>query len=290
MTGNTYQGSKYGKLMAASEAKAGKSTYLIASALGVLPWQKDGGIVDKPENLFVITFDTDALSGVKRFLKDLCGAPDSALNFTVYNLEDDVRKVTDKDEDYNMGVYNAVLSALQHAKDALAKQKDPTAVVHFASLTGLALAIERGVVGAPKGKGYSDASKWKALQSQLMEIQNWSQIDQWHVFWEAHIDKAPQSIQGDAGVAKETISVAGKAGRGWGINCSHNVRIRRNFGTQYKRADGSRSKIEETYIDTRPNFEFIAGGRNFTEACEPKEPCMTAMFNKLGLKVGGWKP
>lgn len=290
--GNEYQGGKYAKLLAASEAKVGKSSFLIASALGVLPWQKKGGIVDKPENLFVVSFDTDALGGLKRFLTETCGAPKEALNFSVINLEDDVRKVTETDGDYNMLVYNSVMQAIQHAREQLAKQSNPTAVMHFSSLTGMSLALERGVIGAPKGKGYSDPSKWKALASQLMEVQQWAQLDNWHCIWEAHIDKANgMDLKGDGaagGAQKDSISVSGKAGRSWGVNCSHTFRIRRNFGTVHVNADGKRTKCDEVYLDTKPTFDFVSTGRAVTESLDAKEPCLTVALEKLGKKVGHW--
>lgn len=279
-TGNKYLSSPYAKVTAVSEPKAGKSSYLVGAALGVLPWQKNGGIVDRPESLHVFTFDAGALDGIRRFLLDTCKAPEAALNFTVYNLEDDIRKLYDNDNDYDMSLYNTVTSAIQDAKSNL--KKDSINVALFSSLTGMAKGLERGVIGPPKGKGYSDPSKWQIISSKLMEIQNYAQQDVWHTFWEGHIDK-PATMGQDT--AKETINVSGKAGRSWAFNTPQVFRIRRQFGQPHPG-----SKCDLTYLDTRPSLDFISGGRSFTEALDQKEYDPAEAFRKLKLITGNWKP
>ena len=279
-TGGTYQSSKFGKATCVGDAKQGKSSYLVAGALGVLPWsdKKVGGIVDRPENLHVFTFDQGALSGITRFLTDTCKAPAEALNFTVYNMEGDVNKLYDGDSDYDLSLYNTILTTVQDAMSTA--KKGGTHACIFSSLTGMAKAMERGVVGPPKGKGYGDQSKWQIISAKLMEIQNWVQQDVWHTFWEAHLDKAPTM---GSDVAKESIQVSGKAGRSWTFNTPQVFRIRRQFGTVH-----AGTKCDLTYLDTKPNLDFIANGRGFTESLDAKEPCPAAAFKKLGLQVGGW--
>jgi hypothetical protein len=285
MKGYEYKKSEWAKATFASDAKVGKSCYLVAGALGLLPWQSSGGIVDKPEALHVITYDTDALGGVMRFLVESLNAPKEALNFNVYNLEDDLRSAMDSDEPGNMVVYNATLTAVSKARD---KMKEGSHVVLFSSATMMANGIERGVMGAPNGKAFADVGKWKMLQAYLTEIQMWGHKDGHHTMWETHIDKSPPNPQIPNDTGKEFLTIAGKAGRNWGVNCSWNARLRRNFGTLYVK-NGVRTKVEETYIDVRGGLNFNGmGGRGVTEALDAKEADITVAFQKLGLKTGNW--
>jgi len=87
---------------------------------------------------------------------------------------------------------------------------------------------------------------------------------------------------GDA-PSKESIQVSGKAGRSWCFNTPQVFRIRRQFGTVHPG-----TKCDLTYLDTRPSLEFIAGGRSFTEALEPKEFDPAEAFRKLKLVTGDW--
>lgn len=283
-TGDTYQSSQYAKALAIAEGKVGKTTFEVASLLGVLPWQKEGGVVTKPEHLHILTFDANAGGGLKKFIKETCNAPDEALKFRIYNLQDTMRRVSEGDGDYDMAFYNDVLSAISMVSDRV-RPGEVHAIV-FSSLTGLAAGFERALIGPPKGRGYSDPSKWKALSHQLSEVQNYAQVDKWHTIWEAHLDK-PASMGmgkgGDSEAPKESIRVSGSAGRNWAYNVEQVFRIRRQFGRVHPG-----TKCDMVCLDTRPSFEFISGGRNFTEALEPNEYDMTAVFRKLGLKVGNW--
>lgn len=278
-TGAEYKASEYAKALTASESKVGKTTFLVGSCLGVLPWQKYGGVVDTPENLHVITFDANALGGIQKFLTQSCGAKAEALKFRVWNLQDDMRKVSETSGDYDMTFYSAVLGVLDKIHDRV---KGVPAVI-FSSLTGLANGIERSIVGEPKGRGYSDASKWKALAHQLHEIQNFAQVDRWHIFWEGHLDKQAQLGLKNEAPAKETIRVSGEAGRNWGYNVEQIFRIRRQFSQPHPG-----TKVDQVYLDTRPSLDFVASGRGFTESLEAKEPDLTVALGKLGLKVGHW--
>jgi hypothetical protein len=291
-TGETYQSSQFAKILAASEAKVGKTSYLVASALGVLPWQKEGGIVDDPRHMHILTFDANAAGGLAKFLTQTCGAPKEALQFKVYNLQDDMRKTSVGDGDYDTTFYAAVLQAL----DMIAQSAKGVPFVLMSSLTGLAQGLERGIVGPPRTqeqgnvKGYSDPSKWKMLAHQINEVRNFAQVDNWHVAWEAHIDKpASMQVGKDGGDApKETISVSGQAGRNFGYNVEQVFRIYRQYGSKYSHPSGEKTNCDLVYLNTRPMMDFIASGRGFTENLNEKEYDPTAALRKLGVKIGHW--
>lgn len=289
-TGANYQASRYAKALCISEAKVGKTCALIGWALGVLPWCKSGGIVTKPEHLHVITFDANALGGVARFLRQTCGAPESALGYNVYNLQDDFRKVTESDNDYDTTFYNAVFNVISLIERKVASA-GPNSVhcVVVSSLTGLAAGLERAVVGAPgQKKGYgSDPSKWKALAAQLQELQHYLQVDRWHCIWEAHLDKGSSfdMANKESAASQESIRVSGQAGRNWAFNVEQVFKIRRNFGTRHPN-----TQCDKVMLDTRPSASFLATGRGFTEELAPLEEDMAGAFKKLGLVTGEWKP
>jgi hypothetical protein len=287
-TGAGYQSTKFAKLMAVGENKLGKTCFTVAGALGVLPWQKNGGVVDSPKSLHVVTFDSNALGGIQSFLKS-CGAPDAALDFNVYNLQDDFRRVSENEKDYDPTFYSAIFQALEAVDKAV--KDSTTSMLVFSSLTGAAAGIQRGIAGPPGHDGKQvrstmDQNKWSMLGQQLVELQNWGQRDRWHCIWEAHLDRANTGAKDDRGqpVEKDIIRVQGSAGKNWGYNVEQIVRIRRQFGRTHPG-----TKLDLTSFDTRPNFDFVAGGRNFTEKLSPSEPDMTEMFTKLGLKTGNWK-
>lgn len=284
-TGDTYQSSAWAKALLCSEAKVGKSCFVIASALGVLPWQKKGGIVDKPENLHVLTFDANALGGIKRFLIETCGAPKEALNFNVYNLQEDMRQVCVSTDDWNSDFFNAIMSVLQD----IAGKARGVPVLHISSLTGVAQGLERALAGPPGGKKGAgmDMAKWAAFSHQLSELRNYGQLDKWHAIWEAHIQKLVRKGQ-QGETTEESLSISGKTGQNFAYNVEQVFRIRRMFGQTYTAKDGTKYACDKTFLDTRPAMEFIANGRNFTEALDAQEYCMTSAFQKLGLSVGGW--
>lgn len=281
-TGDSYTSSQYAKTLAASVAKVGKTSFLVGSALGVMPWQTKGGIITEPRNLHVFTFDANALGGTKRFLLETCGAPKEALGFSVYNFQDDARRVSMNQGDYDPSMFAAFMQALRTVGEKAAKGGVHTLLI--SSLTGIAGALERAIVGPPQGKGYADPSKWKTLSHQLNEIRNYAQVDQWHTIWEAHVDKPnPGPMGGNAAPPKETIHVSGEAGRNFAYNVEQVFRIVRLYGETFKS-----TKCDGVYLDTRPAMDFISSGRGFTEALDPKEFDLTHAYQKLGLKVGGW--
>jgi len=291
-TGDQYQGGEFAKALCVSEAKVGKSTFLVASCLGALPWQEFGGIVDRPENLHVLSFDSDALAGLNSFLKVTCGMKEGMGKVDVFNMEDDFRACSSRAADYDFGFYNAVMVALQQVAEATTRKGVHALVI--SSLTGLAAGLERSVFGAPGGadrgasggkRGFgADPAKWKLLSQQIHEIRNFAQMDKLHCFWEGHIDK-PQGIgMKDEEQKKESIRVSGEAGRNFPYNVSQVFRIRRMFGQKHPG-----TKIDKVFLDTAPTLDFITGGRGFSELNQ-QEPDMTAAFNKLGLEVGQYEP
>jgi len=280
-TADEYQSSKYAKALAVAEAKVGKSSYLIASALGVLPWQQYGGIVDSPRNLHVITFDANALGGIAKFLTETCGAPAEALKFNVYNMQDDVRAVSKMGSDWDYTLYNT----FNEVVNKVGSKARGVPMVLVSSLTGLAQGLERALAGPPgvKARGAGmDQSKWAAYAHWLSEIRNLVQQDDWHCWWEGHIYKPPATGQNQES-RPETLQISGKSGQNFAYNVEQVFRIRRRFGLKYKT-----SRVEETYLDTAPTLDFISGGRSFTESLKEKEADPTTVSAKLGLKVGQW--
>lgn len=280
--GETYASSTYAKSLAVSEAKVGKSCFLIASALGVLPWQKYGGIVDRPENLHVIALDANAMGGVRKFLESV-GAPKDALKFNIYNMQEDVRRVSVADNDWDTSLYNGFMSAVKLAGQRMRKQKG-VGMLLVSSLTGIAQALERAIGGPPGEKKQTmDMSKWSEFGRQLGEIRNIAQQDDWHCVWEGHVLRTERTGQGKEVEVKESMQISGKSGQNFAYNVEQVFRIQRMFGETHPG-----SSVDKVYLNTRPNMEFIAGGRMFTENLDPKEYDPTVAFAKLGLEVGRW--
>lgn len=278
-TGALYASAKYAKALFLAEGKVGKSSFLVASALGLLPWQKQGGVVDRPENLHVLTFDSSALTGITGFLTKTCKAPEAALNFNVYNFQDDTRQVSLGSSDWDFSLYTAVREAANKIRQEA--KKGGTHVVIVSSLTGIAQALKRSLAGpigsGKKGSGM-DQAKWDAYGATLSEMRNALQDDAYHLFWEAHIFKSG----GDE--PKETLMLEGKSGQNFAFNVEQVFRVRRMFGQK-----SPNTNCDTVYLDTRPNMECVANGRGFNEALEAKEPDLTVALEKLGLKVGKWQ-
>lgn len=280
--GSDYQSSEFAQAAMVAEAKVGKSTFLISQALGVFPGQKHGGVIDRPSNLHVIAADAGAATGVKRFLTETCGAPKEALDFNIFNIQDDVRRVSLSEEDWDYTLYNTIVTCIKKIQERAAK--GGTHVVIVSSLTGIAQALERGLAGPPgakKGAGM-DQSKWAAFAHQLTEIRNLVQSGNWHTFWEGHIYKpAPTGQNQEA--QPETLQISGKSAHGFLVNVEQIFRIRRNFGQTV-----GDTNCDLVYLDTRPALDFIANGRGFTESLDPKEKDVVVAFHKLKLKLGFW--
>jgi hypothetical protein len=281
VTGKTYgNGSSHAQALFLAEAKAGKSSFLCASALGVLPWQKAGGIVDRPENLHVLTFDASALAGISGFLGKTCRASDEVLGFNIYNFEADARRVSLGSGDWDFSLFEAVTATVRKIQ-AEVKARPGVHVVLVSSLTGLVQNLKRaiaGPIGNKKGSGM-DMAKWDAYGSMVAELRNIVQDDAYHTFWEAHIERSTGED------AKETVALQGKTGQSFALNVAQVFRIRRMMGQKY-----TGTACDQVFLDTKPNIEFIANGRKFNECLDDKETDLTAAFQKLGLAVGLWKP
>jgi len=286
-TGNNYTSAEYAKVLAAADAKIGKTTFLVASLLGALPWQRFGGVVDRPRHLHVLTFDANALGGIKRFITNSCGKDTSYCDFRVYNHQDEWKRVSHSKEDWNYDLYNAVVNTLSTVSARAVKEGGVHALL-FSSLTGLSEGMLRALAGPPseerKGAGM-DPAKWSEFARQLIDVRNYGQVDTHHCIWEAHIDRGSQfsmkkNDEADAG-PRESLHVPGSAGRSWSFNVEQVFRIRRDFGDTFEKTN-----VDMTYLDTRPSADFISGGRGFTEALKAREPDLTLAFHKLGLKIG----
>ncbi len=284
-TGESYLSSQYAKSLMASEAKIGKTMFIIASLLGCLPNQKKGAVVSRPKFLHVLSFDSGALSGIRRFLTESCQAPAEALNFRVYNMQDDMRKAAVGTGDYDRTFYNQIQTVLHTVRERAAAEPGVHAL-HISSLTGMVEGLLRSVSGpaAQKKGGGMDQSKWGDFAGQVTELRNFAQLDLWHCIWEAHIyTPAPTGQGSEQEVPKETLQIPGKSGQNFPFNVEQVFRIRREFGNTY---DGT--SVDKTHMDTRASLAFAAGGRNFTEALKAKEYDMTSAFERLGLKTGNW--
>lgn len=286
-SGSDYVSADFAKALMASDAKVGKTTFIVGSLLGAMPWQKFGGVVDRPDHLHVLTFDANALGGLGGFITERCKKPKDYLRYRVYNLQNEFRAVSRSREEWNFELYNAVVATLEVINKRVTKEGGVHALV-FSSLTGLAEGILRAISGPPdedrKGSGM-DPSKWQGLAQQLIDIRNYAHTDTHHCIWEAHIDRAPvfqmKKSGGEDTGPKESIHVPGAAGRSWSFNVEQVFRLRREFGGEFEK-----SGVDFTYLDTRPSGTFIANGRSFNEKLKPREPDMTVAFHKLGLQVG----
>ena len=277
--------STYGKTLAVAKAKEGKTATLIANLLGAMPWQKFGGVVDAPEHLHVLGFDSGAVIGIKEFLIDLCSMKTAdAAKVRVYDFQDDVRQVSNAEVEWDFTLYNSIITTIKKVQDKAAKGASSAVLV--SSLTTIALALQRAIAGPPgneeKHGGGMDQSKWTELGRQINEIRNMLQQDAWHCIWEGHVFKPPETGQGGE-PRPETLQVQGASGHNFPNNVEQIFRIRRLFGETHES-----TKIDKVFFDTRPSMDFIAGGRLTTTNLDPKEYDLTLAYRKLGLKVGRW--
>ena len=295
--GDSYHAAKYEKGTYLAPGKVGKTFFLVASALGLLPNQRkngSGGIMGSPSKLHVIAIDSSAMTDVVDFLIRILGAPPEVAKLNIYNMQDDVNRLAASDNDYDLGFYNSYLLTLKKVQDKIAAS-DGTHAVIVSSLTGLAAAIERGVAGPPgaagvrgkdgeiSGKGYMDMSKWKVHAQQLSHIRMKTQVDDYHCLWEGHIDVVKKLSQNkDDETATETIAISGQSGRNWPYNTDHTFRMRREFGNTW---DGT--ECDKVHL-CKPDMDFTAGGRGYTGRLRDKEYDLTKVYKTLGLKVGGW--
>lgn len=291
VTGETYQASQYAKMLAVADAKMGKSSSLVAGCLGLLPWQTIGGVVDKPENLHVVTTDTDALGHLRQFLVNTCKAPPTALQFRIYNMEEDYRKAFRGHSGYDGFFYNTLMATISKVQERASR--GGIHVLLLSSLTTMGRAIQRGVSGPVQSDGdvikkaTMDKSKWPMFNMQLNELQAHGQADVYHCIWEGHLGKKLDfENKDDQGKPqeKDSIQLQGSVGASWAANVAQPAVLKRKMGVKHP---GSNCDI--TYIDTRPNLNMFGMGRGYTELLDKEEKCITTMFQKLSLKVGGVK-
>lgn len=292
-TGATYKSSQYAKMLAVADAKVGKSSSLVAGCLGVLPWQSNGGVVDKPDNLHIITTDSNALGHIRKFILETCKGPESALSFRVYDMEEDYRKAFRVSEGYSSAFYNTLMATIKLVQDRATLAKG-SSVLLLSSLTTMGRALQRGVSGGILSDGSQvkkstmDKSKWPMFNMQLNELQAFAQADMYHCIWEGHLSKKLDFNEKDEygqPAEKDSIQLQGSVGQSWAANVEQVVVMQRNFGVTH-----TGTKCDKTSFNTKPNLNMVASGRGFTELLDRTEPCITTMFDKLGLRVGHWKP
>lgn len=265
------------------EAKTGKSCFLVSSLLGLLPWQKNGGVIDRPSHLHVIATDTNALGGVMEFLTKTCSAPSEALKFKIYNLEKAVLQSADNAEGNDTTFYNLLISTIMTIRERAASQPGVHAMV-MSSLTVMASTMQRGLSGSPlaKGKGM-DADKWGRFKGMMSDLRTFSQAGDLHTFWEAHLQQRVEF--GDpGGQAKDSLLISGSAGKDFPSQVEHIFRVRRLHGQKYEN-----TQCDHAFLDVTASSDFVPGGRLFTERLGTKEKCLTVAMHKLGKKIGGWK-
>lgn len=290
-----YKSSKYAAEIVLAPAKVGKTVSLIGNALGVMPWQEYGGIVDKPENLHVITFDAVTCEGALEFLMTECGAPEGIKNVHVENLEQAARKA------FAGGAYDSTFP--NKVYDAVRKCQDLSArggvhMILFCSLTMCAKAWLRSLSGpaltnrsdGTMQRSPMDQNKWGLFAMQMTELQFQVQDqDKYHVIWETHwAEKTSEKKKDNEGNPKvyDTIQVMGSTKEQFPAQCARPYMLTRKKGS-WKAG----SKVGLVEFDTQPDLDFgesMMAGRKVVGVLEPKENDLTVMFNKLGLEIGGW--
>jgi hypothetical protein len=282
-SGADYEGGDYFNLLAVSYAKVGKTVKLVADSLGVFPGQKFGGLVDTPENLHVIAVDNEALGGIQDVLLESCGAPKESLGFRVYNMQQDVMKLSQDPWDFT--IFNTLITVRKLIQQRIAK--GGVHCVIMSSLTTIGATIKRAIAGdaaskQQKGSGM-DMAKWDALGMQLNEIRIAFQALNAHVIWEGHVFKPQGEDQNGAPSKKESLQLQGSTGQNFPNNVGQILRLHRMFG---ERLPGT--KMDKVVYDTQPELEFLIGGRAFNERLDPKETDLTLIAHKLGRKIGRW--
>lgn len=281
---------KFFKMFGVSDAKIGKTTTFACSVLGALPDQTYGLVTDPP-CLHIISFDDDAVNGLKSFLVDQCKRPDCT-KLTHWDMTKMAREAILGDG-YDATIINNINAVLQEIDKRAAADKKIHAVL-FSSFTGMGMALKAGLAGKPRADSNGqikssgmDRNKWDILNAELMTVRANAHNPTKHVFWEGHVqDKFVTPVNGEVlkgTTTEETVGVPGGEGRNWAANVAEVTRLRRE-AVKYKD-----TKIDKVSFDTRPNADFISGGRGFITHLEPKEYDIALMGTKLGKAVGGYK-
>lgn len=276
-TGEKIQESSYIKALVTGTTKMGKTVGLVLQCMGLMPWQKYGGVCN-PSNIHLLGFDESGAKGINSFLK-MINAPAEAYKYNYWNMQEDVLKVARSPHEYDYEFFNAVMKTIRE----IANEMKPGGVLIPSSLTTMALALERGVAG-PAGEkpgGGMDQSKWQDFARQITDIRAEAQVDLWHCIWEAHIYKPPNTSQNKEAEKEETLQVSGKSGFNFPNNVSHTFRLQRKFGMRHEG-----TKVDKMYFDTQPSMAYT--GRCVTENLGPQETDLTYMLAKLGYKVNYW--
>lgn len=293
---DAYTSSVYGKELFLAEAKVGKTITLVGNLLGVMPWQENGGVIDDPANLHIITFDASALGGALNFLTTQCGASKEIGRVHVKNLQEVAKKAFASSTPYDPQFLTAVYDAIHEVQDKATKGGVHALLV--SSLTMCAKAMLRSISGPAFGvldsKGQMKASpmdqnKWGLFKQQLTELQFATQVDTYHTIWEAHHGEKQSPTKTDSTgkpLVYDSIQVDGSAAQ------TFPAQVERPY-TMHRRKGGYKpgSKVDLVEFDTQPNLDFsdsIMSGRQVVGVLDPKEQDLTVMFSKLGLAVGQW--
>lgn len=294
---DTYESSTYGKECCISKAKVGKTTFLIGSILGVMPWQEYGGIVDKPENLHVISFDAAAVDGVKEFLVNECGASKEIGKVHIENLQRAAEKAFAGRGDYDGEFLNTFYDTVKKIQDLTSKPG--VHCVLISSVTMAAKAVLRSISGPAfqmngntMKKSPMDRNKWGLMSQVMTELQWQVQSDRYHTIWEAHHgDKVTKETDGKGDpVTLDSIQIDGSTARSFPAQVERIWEIKRVPMKYMDPKTKKPTKVDTVYFDPFPRFDFgdVQTGRKVSSRLEPKEPDLTHAFNKLGLKVGQW--
>lgn len=290
---DAYASGKYGAELVLAKAKIGKTMTLLANCLGAYPWQQNGGIVDDPANLHIITFDAVTLDGSKDFLINRCGASKEVGRVHVQNLEGAAAAAFRSKTDYDSTFPSKVYEAVEKVKDRVGR--GGVHVLLICSFTIMAKAWLRSISGpafVPGGamrKSPMDQNKWGLFAQQMAQFQFEVQdVDKHHTIWEAHWaerESKKKDSQGDAKVF-DSIQVQGQTAEQFPTNIARPYMLNRKKGG-YKPG----SLVDLVEFDTQPNLDFgdsMTAGRKVVGVLEPKEQDLTVMFHKLGLTIGGW--
>lgn len=292
----TYASSTYGKELFVSKAKIGKTVALVGSALGAFPWQQNGGVVDQPQNLHVMTFDAAALDGALDFLVKQCGAHKDIANARVYNLQQAAMEAFTRTSPYDGGFPARVYEELYKVKAAASK--GGVHVVIISSVTLMAKAWLRSISGPAFAGGGTmmksamDQNKWNLFKQQMAEFQWQCQTDLYHTLWEAHHgERSTKDDSSGMPSSMDTLQVDGSTSRTFPANVERIWEIKRTANpAKNEKGQPYNKSLHEVWFDPFPRFDFgdIQTGRKVSGRLEPREPDLTVAFHKLGLKTGHW--
>ncbi len=274
---------KFLKAFMVAEGKVGKTTYIAASCLGILPGQTRA-LVTKPSYLHILGYDEAVVDGLADFITKICGKTDpSFLEVDVHPMTEIVRKAASAPE-WDFSVYNATMLAIGEIKRKVRSNPGVHAMV-FSSVSGLAAGLKAAIAAPPtegKKSAGMDQAKWDAWGNQMHAIRNEAHEDIQHVFWEGHIFKRKRG-EGQAAEEKDDNGIQGNPGKVWALNMGEVFRLRRE-SSKYPN-----TQIDKVFMETKPSLDFISGGRGFANLA-PKEYNLVEVAEKLGKQIGGPAP